>query len=79
MKKGKEKMIDTDMILVDRIPQDWIEREVYQDKLGNYYLTQKNPLDDLPKKNVLFGETWHGVDTLYRDKAGSEYTKLKWE
>lgn len=38
-KNGKEKAFDMDMILVDKITQDSIEREVYQNKLGNYYLT----------------------------------------
>lgn len=63
VEKGKEKSFDMHMIVVDRIPQEWIEQEVYQDKLGNYYLAQKHPLDDLPEKNVLFGETWAGTGT----------------
>ena len=42
-------------------------------------MTQKYPLDDLPEKNVLFEETWHGVEFMYRDSAGHTFTKLVWE
>ena len=58
--KGKGKVQEVDMILVDRIPQDWMEREVYHDRLGNHYVTHKHPLDDFPEKNVLYEETRQG-------------------
>ena len=32
-------------------------------------MTHKHPLDDFPEKNVLFEETWHGVEIVYIKKV----------
>lgn len=77
--KGKGKVQEVDMILVDRIPQDWIDREVYQDRFGIHYVTHKHPLDDFPEKNVLYGETRQGGELVYKDSGGRTYTQLDWQ
>ena len=75
-KKGKLKK---EVITVDVILHDWLDREIYQDGSHNFYMTPKHPMDRLPEKHVIVEETWGRSEPEYKDNLGHKYVKMSWE